>query len=556
MKKYIYILAAAAAFVGCAKEVTPTEEIQNQKPETGVKTVTFTASIESPDTKGTIASGGAFTWSDTDEIAVWTNVGKKTATASKISGGIAEFTFTLGEGESIAEGAILVYPADRLTAATTVNFDPHVFDSADAPAAEPILAAKVGSDRTELKFKYVCGTVQIPFADIPCAANKIYIQQPYGSLGGNGDISFIDHDSNSATDEVPSYSGSFADNVSIYLTSCGHKTVILPVLNTATHNLYVSLKDENVLLFDKTTSLTVQRNSYFKMKELSVSPNVYLYSNMTGWSGTDAPMTVNNGVASLKLTSLGSQYFRVAVEMSGNTYVYGATGADITTLPATLVLNGTDKAVKISDDLGVYTISFDYTTAQASVTKETENPVFYTGSDSMSSMVEMTLLSSTKAYNVRKWQNNIYAYYNQYTASRAHWDLGSGDKYYLFLYNANTNALTPQYFTASDKSWTNVWIEYTTDNWTNRTKLEMDNVSGTPIWSKEITLSGDAKFYFRGKGSNWEDDQSRGTILSISGYTATVGAVDGTANDYSIAAGTYTFLFCEDGRQLVVLNHS
>lgn len=422
MKKYIYILAAVAALTACSKEANIADKNTPEETKISGKTVSFSVSVEKQDIKSSL-SGSGFTWASSDRAAVYTTGGEKVIlTPSNIDGANAIFSGTItDDNDGIPEGAIIVYPADRLTAATTVDFTPKVFNTADAPDAEPILAAKVGSDRTELKFKYVCGTVQIPFADIPCAANKIYIQQVSGSLGGNGVISFIDHDSNSSTDEVPSYSGSFADNVDIYLTSWGHKTVFLPVLNTATRDLYVSLKDENVLLFDKIKSLTVQRNSYFKMKELSVSPNVYLYSNMTGWSGTDAPMTVNNGVASLKLTSMGSQYFRVAVEMSGNTYVYGATGADITSLPATLVLNGTSKAAKVSDDLGVYTISFDYTTAEASVDAESDVSVFYiVGTENSWNLSDAsTTLSKTYdgKYYVIGQKGQYKVCYNPYWAS-------------------------------------------------------------------------------------------------------------------------------------------
>ncbi len=265
MKKYIYILAAAAAFVGCAKEVTPTEEIQNQKPETGVKTVTFTASIEG-ETKGTLDSKGKFTWiEDSDEVAVWTNLGKKTAVAKNVSGGSAEFTFTLGEGESIAQGAILVYPAFRLsdTNKNEVSLLPEVTNTPEESHG-PILAAKVGTDRTTLNFKYVCGTVQATITGIPSFADRIWILFTGGSPGAeNTSISF--------NDETPVVASGSGDNITGYLPSGfsgGNQTITLPVPGTGSRSFYFAIRDDNVELFYKNMSnksLTFARNSYFKM---------------------------------------------------------------------------------------------------------------------------------------------------------------------------------------------------------------------------------------------------------------------------------------------------
>ena len=285
MKKYFYILAAVAALSACSKEANINEEIKNQLAETGVRTVTFTASVESTgDTKGTVTPGtgenankGYFTWSSGDEVAVWTNLGKKTATASKISGGAADFTFSLGEGESIAEGAILVYPAYRLSDVIKdqVSLRPEVTDT---PAAShgPILAAKVGSDRTALTFKYVCGTIQATITSIPSIADNIMIQFLSGGVGGDSDISF--------TGDTPSVSGSGSDNITTYISSGGNKTITLPVPEARNQQFYFSVKQGNTFLFDKTTpTLNVQRNSYIKMADLQFPPKIYVRS-FSGWS--------------------------------------------------------------------------------------------------------------------------------------------------------------------------------------------------------------------------------------------------------------------------------
>lgn len=278
MKKFFYILAAVAALAACSKETNINEDVNNQPAENGVKTVTFTATLESLDTKGTLSSS-AFEWSATDVVGIWTSKGKKTATASNISidGGSAEFTFTLADDETIAEGAILVYPAYRLseTIKDQVSLRPEVTDTPEASHG-PILAAKVGSDHGTLSFKYVCGTVQATITDIPSIADIIYVQFLSGGCGGDSVISF--------SGDTPSVSGSGGDNVSIELSSGGSKTITLPVPVAGKQQFYFAVKQGNPELFYKTTpQLDVKRNSYFKMKDLQFPPKIYVRS-FSGWS--------------------------------------------------------------------------------------------------------------------------------------------------------------------------------------------------------------------------------------------------------------------------------
>lgn len=557
MKKYIYILAAAAAFVGCAKEVTPTEETQNQQPETGVKTVTFTASIEG-ETKGTLDSKGKFTWiEDSDEVAVWTNLGKKMAVAKKVSGGSAEFTFTLGEGESIAEGAILVYPAYRLTAATTVDFTPKVFNTADAPAAEPILAAKLGSDRTELNFKYVCATAQVTITDVPKASGRIRFHLGGGNLGGNSVIGFT-------SEGVPSYTSSGSDNTTAFFTSWGSKTIIVPLEGTGDLTFGFDLKegtDSNAEFFSKSTGLTVQRNSYFKMASLTINPEVYFVSDFVGWS-TDAnnvTMEKSGNDYSISLQSIGNQKFGIVVKYpSGYSVQMGPSTNELTTLENVSYIETTNKH-KLSD-WGAYTFTFNPVSGLMNVTQDATKPTLYFGLTSdgtnwvLDKSKELTWINDVWAYITPIFYGKSTVYYNPYAQSMLGGtnetldgtelpSMGENNTYVLLI-NIPNSYYYLQYLGSAnnDQNKDHMYIKGTFNDWAVQEMTRDANYKR--VWTTTITVSDDnSEFGFceTAAGGNWW-----GNTLVNSGYYNTSGAENGSGSgNATIDSGTH-FIILHD----------
>ena len=173
MKKYLFIIAAAAAVLACEKVNSVDEIIDN--PATPIEQVmpagqqiSFAATVEGSESKATLSSATNFTWESTDRAAVISHNGNKILLVpSSISGASATFTGTLGDGDSIDEDAVVVFPAARLTDGGKVLF-PSSYDSAELTQG-PTLAAQVKSKA--LAFKYLAGTVKLTINNIPSIAD-------------------------------------------------------------------------------------------------------------------------------------------------------------------------------------------------------------------------------------------------------------------------------------------------------------------------------------------------------------------------------------------------
>ena len=144
MKKYLFMIATVSIVLACAKE-----NIQNdatpEKAQDAKGNISFVVDVESAsDVKATISASDNFTWEASDRAAVFTSEGHKVVlTPSDISGGVATFTGEVTSGETVPEGAIVVYPADFLTAANTVTFPAEYTSNGQGT----VLAAKVASGR-------------------------------------------------------------------------------------------------------------------------------------------------------------------------------------------------------------------------------------------------------------------------------------------------------------------------------------------------------------------------------------------------------------------------
>ena len=563
MKKVLYVLAAVLAVSACSKEAAQNDSISKDGivgNGTNGTVVSFSVKIDDvSDVKATISSNTNFTWETTDRAAVFTDEGSKVILSpSDISGGEATFTGAVPSGEKVSTGAIVVYPAAFYTSAGNITFPDEYGASTETKGQGTVLAAKVTGDR-KLSFKYLAATMKATITDVPSVATSITVTSS-AVLTGSHSIDF--------SGSTPSMStSSTAKTVTFTSPSTGNNVLIVPVPTTGSEQTFTyAVKISDSDLFTRSTTKTLARNTYMSMAELTITPTVYLMSTMTtsSWDVSDkVEMALTETTASITLNATTSCVWRtIVVYPAGYWVYYGFSDSDKSSTSGTFN-NITSAANKYSASVhsgtvGNYTLSFDYTTGAYSSSHNSSAVInFSTGNSSRGALETMTKLTSTTAWGVRKWANNIYAYYNTgYTASRANWDLGSGDKYYLFLYNFSSNSLTPQYFTATDKAWTDVWITYTTDSWsTNSGEIAMTNISGTPIWYINVDWANSAEFCFKGKGSDWESDQNRGEVLSISGYTATVSNAGGDRN-YSIGKGKYTIFFCEDGRKLVVLNRS
>lgn len=197
MKKYIYIFAALAAIVSCAKENTVNEEeTLNTDSKSDVHELFVTiADLADADTKAEIAvADGSFTWTVGDAIAVKTTTNNIYEFTAETGGtASARFTYT---GEMNGTPAYVKYPytAD--------------FSDTDLPTAISGLTAALTADNIRMEGTITDNAVtlthqnallKVTFTNVPTFASKVsFVSTASGyeqtitvsgvSLGSKGDV--------------------------------------------------------------------------------------------------------------------------------------------------------------------------------------------------------------------------------------------------------------------------------------------------------------------------------------------------------------------------------
>lgn len=496
MKKYAYILAACAALVACAKEAVQEEFVSPS--ESNVNTVTFKATIEAP-TKGTVANNGDFTWNDTDEIAVWTSAQKRTATATSISGSTAEFTFTLGEGETISDGAIVVYPASLLTAAGTVTF-PTEYTAADAAKSNLALAAKV--DGSALGFKYLGGVIEATITDVPAFATAIEVTST-SVLTGEHTVSFTGADPTMAT-------SSTAKKVTV-TPAGGSNTIVLPLPTAANGQaITFTVKKSDTELFSRTATKDVARGAYFKMANLTINPTVYIIANFTDWDYTNAyAMTGVGTTKSATLVSGVDKYYRYVVDFGSAQVDMGPSSDGSTALSETFVAAA--NASKITT-YGCYDFTFDYTTNQNSVSASATKPQIYlTGTFQnpnawqLNNDTPLTMVNNAKGYKVMNMAagSEFKAYTNAFwnTAFPGKNVVLSSANYYIIIVNAEDETVQCVYADATSSEASSMTLKGSFDSWGSG--LNMTQVDSSPFWYVDVNWASETQFKFFKDGTIW-----------------------------------------------------
>lgn len=495
MKKYAYILAACAALVACAKEAVQ-EEFVNPS-ESNVNTVTFKATIETP-TKGTVANNGAFTWNDTDEIAVWTSAQKRTATATSISGSTAEFTFTLGEGETISDGAIVVYPANLLTANATVTF-PTAYTAAEAAASNLALAAEV--DGSNLAFKYLGGVIEATITDVPSIASAIEVTST-SVLTGDHTVTF--------SAGVPSMATSSTAKTVTVTPTAGSNTIVLPLPTSANNQgITFAVKQSSTELYSRTATKDVARAAYFKMSDLTINPDVYIIADFTDWTYSSACTLTGSGTTrSATLVSGNDKYYRYVLDFGSVQVDMGPSSDGSTSLSESFVTSS--NASKISS-YGCYDFTFDYTTNLNSVSASATNPQIYlTGSFqasawSLNSDTPLTMVNEAEGYKVMdiSASSSLKAYTNPFwNAAFPSGNLGLDTaNYYIIVANASSETLQGVYADATSSSASSMVVKGDFDSWGDG--LSMTQVDASPFWYVDVDWDSETQFKFVKDSSTW-----------------------------------------------------
>lgn len=556
MKKYLLMIAAASVLFACAKENIQDDATPGNG-QYAEGNISFVVDVESAsDVKATISSSDNFAWEDSDRAAVYTSEGTKVVlTPSGISGGVATFTGDVPSGETVAEGAIVVYPAAFLTGPSTVTFP----DSYTTNGQGTVLAAKVASDR-KLNFKYLAATMKATITDVPSIATSITVTST-AVLTGAYSIDF--------SGDTPAIStSSSAKTITFTSPSEGNNVLVVPIPTTGSaQTITYSVKYNESDLFIKSTNKTLNRNTYMSMAALTIEPSVYLVSDMTSWAdGEKVEMSLTGTNASFTINAIGGKHWRpIVVYPTGFWAFYGFTGSDSSLTSGTFndvtsIPDGKMSAL-VNASAGNYTLSFNYVTGVYSSSSTGTIGDFVIGDSSFGNRQNMNKLTSTLAYNVRQWGNGggtLYAYYNNdYAASQGGYYYVSSENYYLWVYNFSTNTLTATWFDYnSAKSWGVVNLYGSFDSWKSIDSgggLPFTNITGTPAWFLDVDWDSETTFRFNGLSiTSMPYDDARGYLSS---YIPTVTKIDndGYGNtNFKVAAGKYTIVFYENQKWTIL----
>ena len=163
MKRLFYLLVAILAVAACSKEPVSTETVDDNPVAAG-KTMTLKATLE--ETRGEMGSGGKFSWSNGDEIAVEFVDGQNQSTFLKFTttagDGVFTHTFTSDE-EGLTLGTRAFYPAS-IKEEAGLNADQFYLGQSYANGLVPLYA---DVDKDELSFKHLFAMMEVTFNNVP-----------------------------------------------------------------------------------------------------------------------------------------------------------------------------------------------------------------------------------------------------------------------------------------------------------------------------------------------------------------------------------------------------
>lgn len=285
MKKYTYILLAAAfAFAACEKEAaiqenTAEEPSTNQTaPEiSGDGLVTYTISVGMGDkTKAYGAYDGEFYWENGDQIDVWdTNSSSfKTFTYSGYSGEeTVTFSASLPEGTYSWTNAY--YPSGVESGETTVTI-PSAYASPDA--AKPILCGVVSG--SALAFHHICAYARVQVNNWPSIADKLIFSSTSTLAGtytvdpSTGDISAESSASTSITVTCTTPAVYPGYDVEVWL----------PIVPSDDHTFSLKMQDSEATphtFLDNagSHSYNLPKGKLINMAEVDLAPKVYILAD-------------------------------------------------------------------------------------------------------------------------------------------------------------------------------------------------------------------------------------------------------------------------------------
>lgn len=553
MKKILYIFATAALVLACSKENNQIAPVQNTK---GTE-VSFSVSVEQ--TKSTVNASG-FAWTETDQVAVYTNNGEKLIlTPSEIDGASALFKGTLSEGDAVNQNALVVYPASILSAEDQVTF-PSSYDNGKGIEG-PALVAKV--DGNSLSFKYLTGAINFTVSDVPSVATAIVVN----TRSAADDADFVCTGSYTVdfSGETPALTGAASTGsvVTISGLSAGANTVTVP-LAQGEQKVYVSVKLDDKTLYSKSVNLTatnaVSRNFYAAMPALTINPLVYIVGDRIGWDANENTLVSTTNFVGTRndFVVTSKRYFRADVKYGEVTLKYGQATQTSALAGGNFILSEAATYIPYS---GVYNIEFNYVTAEFAVTPTSIPAAYMIGVDgnwTFDMSAPMTAIPNTNiVYRKGSSSNGSYKVFERGISDWNEYVYGSAANYYYWTENIRKNTEDGKdcgggdgvvvfdfghykyhgYGLTTEAS--SVVLRGSFDSWGDGISFSKVD-PGSGIWSATFSLDASAEVKFQ---KNKSDDGwcSNGRNMVDSPYFYDMG----NDSNMTLPAGKYTIVFVD-----------
>ncbi len=166
MKKFYFILTAAALMVGCAKDNPVVSTVNEPATPTGT-VVTLTAEI--PQMTKASVDATAFAWEDGDQIAVPSNATGGYTVFTTSTGSLGTFTATLEDGVNLVNGTAF-YPASVVLGTYTTAFS----SVADAKKGFKMEASYTAGS-SSITFSHTSALVHLNFTNVPSFATSVVV---------------------------------------------------------------------------------------------------------------------------------------------------------------------------------------------------------------------------------------------------------------------------------------------------------------------------------------------------------------------------------------------
>ena len=197
MKTHLkYLAIAVLALAACNKETVQQFEKKSLSLEKPTDALILKAHYDQPSSKSAISDAGAFTWTDGDEISVWTrNKNKSLFMTYSLLSGAGTNDAEFGGGLSTSSvSKVAVFPAalapslpSNQSTSLTITL-PNEYDYVESVTNSPMIA-QVTDAQTPLSFKHLAGLIKLTVDNIPSTASVLYFTTPGVKISGSYTIS-------------------------------------------------------------------------------------------------------------------------------------------------------------------------------------------------------------------------------------------------------------------------------------------------------------------------------------------------------------------------------